>query len=103
MSLYNLSVFYDAANPLEMVLAINDVTSGIFGSALYVVLGLGIMVAIFYSTNDVNQSLGIGGFLGGVIGAPLALVSIIPIYFPFIFFTFAMVGVVLRVSGGRAE
>jgi hypothetical protein len=94
--LYNLTGIFDAPNPLVMLEEINMITNGTMGAGLYIVIAVGVLVAMFFSTRDAIETFAIGGLVVGILGIPLALLGIIPIFMPFIFFSLSVFAVVMR-------
>jgi hypothetical protein len=101
--LYNLTPFYDAENMIMLIGAINMTTGNLFISGLYIVIGFGMMAAIYFGTRDIVKSLALGGFIAGIVGFPLAILEWMPIYFPFLFLVMCLIGVVLRIAIGRTD
>lgn len=101
MSLYNLTAFYQAASPVDKLIALNALSGNIMFLVFYVSMGLGLMIALYYRSKDAMETMAFGGFGMGVVGGMFFFLELLPAYAPFIFFTFAAIGVVMRLAANE--
>lgn len=98
MSLYNTTALFNATNPAQMVSNLNDLSGGFFVLALYMTVGISLILVYYLSTAEPGISLGVGGLAMAIIGGFLFFVGWLPPYAPFIFLALSLIGTVVQVS-----
>ena len=98
MSLYNVSELYNASNAVLQMQTLNNWSGVLFFLPVY--FGLGILLIIgIKTTQNIQISLAIGGFMSALVGVLFAILGVIPVWSPIFFSALGVIGIVLLITG----